>query len=348
MKHLHLTRVLAFALALVLLLGCTACGKKTADDTGDTVGQKDTQTTVELDGKFTLNYSASAGMNPYKTQNSDNLAVCGLVYETLTELTDAFEAEVGTDGAFTGIAAASSHVLCFKENCVHKIYGAKPSNFQVQVSSIPGVQAGCERAIRNVGETVYWWARDGLMAYGGGIPDRLSAPLGDAGYTDMCMGEDGHKLWLSGLRDGQPETLIYDIEQATFLPVDSRKAVQFAYHDGARYLAEETALWKTGTDRKNTDFAAVFGPFRQTSPAVLTGLTILADCVGECTLACAVRTERGDWMPVWASGRLSDGRARIPVPAVRGMQFWLRVTGRGDVTLQSIVRILHPDGPDDL
>ena len=83
------------ALALVLLLGCTACGKKTADDTGDTVGQKDTQTTVELDGKFTLNYSASAGMNPYKTQNSDNLVVCGLVYETLTELTDAFEAEPG-------------------------------------------------------------------------------------------------------------------------------------------------------------------------------------------------------------------------------------------------------------
>ena len=95
MKHLHLTRVLACALALVLLLGCTACGKKTADDTGDTVGQKDTQTTVELDGKFTLNYSASAGMNPYKTQNSDNLAVCGLVYETLTELTDSFEAEPG-------------------------------------------------------------------------------------------------------------------------------------------------------------------------------------------------------------------------------------------------------------
>ena len=39
MKHLHLTRVLAFALALVLLLGCTACGKKTTGDTGDTVGQ---------------------------------------------------------------------------------------------------------------------------------------------------------------------------------------------------------------------------------------------------------------------------------------------------------------------
>ena len=202
--------------------------------------------------------------------------------------------------------------------------------------------------MHNVGEIVYWWARDGLMAYGGGIPDRLSAPLGNQVYTDMCMGVDGHTLWLSGLKDGQPETLLYDIEQAAFLPMDARKAVQFACHDGALYFAEQTALWKTGPDRENTHLMAVFGPFRQTAPAVLTGLTILADCVGDCTLACEVRTERGDWTPVWASGRLSDGRARIPVPAVRGMQFWLRVTGRGDVTLQSIVRVMHPDGPDDL
>lgn len=44
MKHLHLTRLLAFALALTLLLGCAACGKDDADDTGETVGKKDTQT----------------------------------------------------------------------------------------------------------------------------------------------------------------------------------------------------------------------------------------------------------------------------------------------------------------
>ena len=50
MKHLHLTRLLAFALALTLLLGCAACGKDDADDTGETVGKKDTQTAVELDG----------------------------------------------------------------------------------------------------------------------------------------------------------------------------------------------------------------------------------------------------------------------------------------------------------
>lgn len=269
-----------------------------------------------------------------------------MVYEGLA--TDGFEAEVGTDGAFTGIAAASSHVLCFKENCVHKIYGAKPSNFQVQVSSIPGVQEGCARSVQNIGETIYWWARDGLMAYGGGIPDRLSAPLGEVPYTDVCTGADGHRLWISGLRDGKPETVMYDIEQGAFLPVDDMQVVQFAYHAGTLHRAAVNGLYQAADDRTDTPFSVVFGPFRQTTPAVLSGLTILADCVGACTLACAVHTGSGDWMPVWASGTLLDGRARIPVPAVRGMQFWLRVTGRGDVTLQSIVRVMHPDGPDDL
>ena len=48
MKHLHLTRLLAFALALTLLLGCAACGKDDADDTGETVGKKDAQTAAQL------------------------------------------------------------------------------------------------------------------------------------------------------------------------------------------------------------------------------------------------------------------------------------------------------------
>lgn len=268
-----------------------------------------------------------------------------MAYEGLA--TDGFETEVGTDGAFTGIAAASSHVLCFKEDCVHKVYGAKPSNFQVQVSQIPGVAAGCERSIVNLGETVYWWARDGLMAYGGGIPDRLSAPLGEAPYTAVCAGADGHLLWLSGLREGQPETLAYDTEQAAFLPVDTRQAVQFAGQGGTLYLAEADALWKAGESRKDSKFQAVFGPFRQSAPAVLTGLTLLADCAGDCALTCELRTPGSAWQAAWAGEGLPEGRARIPVRPARGMQFWLRLTGRGDITLQAIRRTIYPDGPAD-
>ena len=152
MKHLHLTRVLAFALALVLLLGCTACGKKTADDTGDTVGQKDTQTTVELDGKFTLNYSASAGMNPYKTQNSDNLAVCGLVYETLTELTDAFEAE---PGLFTKWSSDDGETWTFTVNTDRTFHdghqlNAQDAAYTIQTAAASPLYAGRLSAVKDV------------------------------------------------------------------------------------------------------------------------------------------------------------------------------------------------------
>ena len=152
MKHLHLTRVLAFTLALVLLLGCTACGKKTADDTGDTVGQKDTQTTVELDGKFTLNYSASAGMNPYKTQNSDNLAVCGLVYETLTELTDAFEAE---PGLFTKWSSDDGETWTFTVNTDRTFHdghqlNAQDAAYTIQTAAASPLYAGRLSAVKDV------------------------------------------------------------------------------------------------------------------------------------------------------------------------------------------------------
>ena len=152
MKHLHLTRVLAFALALVLLLGCTACGKKTADETGDIVGQKDTQTTVELDGKFTLNYSASAGMNPYKTQNSDNLAVCGLVYETLTELTDAFEAE---PGLFTAWSSDDGETWTFTVNTDRTFHdghqlNAQDAAYTIQTAAASALYAGRLSAVKDV------------------------------------------------------------------------------------------------------------------------------------------------------------------------------------------------------
>lgn len=152
MKHLHLTRLLAFALALALLLGCAACGKDDADDTGETVGKKDTQTAVELDGKFTLSYSASAGMNPYKTQNTDNLAICGLVYETLTELTDAFEAE---PGLFTEWSSDDGETWTFTvdtERAFHDghVLTAQDAAYSIRTAMASSLYAGRLSAVKEV------------------------------------------------------------------------------------------------------------------------------------------------------------------------------------------------------
>lgn len=264
-----------------------------------------------------------------------------MVYEGLA--TDGWETQVGTDGAFTGIAAASSHIICFKEDCVHKIYGAKPSNFQVQVSRIAGVQAGCARSIINVGEIIYWWARDGLMAYAGGIPDRLSDPLGDVPYTNVCTGVCGHTLYLAGKRAGQAEVLCYDLERGSFLPEDDCPVVQFAQQGGALYLAAPDGLWRAATGQEPVEWSAEFGPLRVQVPTVLTNLSIVADCTTGSTLRCAIRTDgQPQWHTIWAGEHA--GRIRIPIQPVRGEQFWVRLSGCGPTTLHGIVRTLYADG----
>ena len=46
--------------------------------------------------------------------------------------TDSYAASCGTDGPFTGAITHLGYPLFFKENCIHKVYGAEPSSFQIQ------------------------------------------------------------------------------------------------------------------------------------------------------------------------------------------------------------------------
>ena len=45
---------------------------------------------------------------------------------------DSYAATVGTQNEFTGIAAWSGYLFFFKEDGFHKLYGTKPSNYEMQ------------------------------------------------------------------------------------------------------------------------------------------------------------------------------------------------------------------------
>ncbi len=86
-------RLLPLVLAAALLLSCSGCGKKDESaGSGGSDAQKE-ESVSNSDGLFTLNYSASAGMNPYTTTNVWNQVVGQLVYETLTEVDETYTAQ---------------------------------------------------------------------------------------------------------------------------------------------------------------------------------------------------------------------------------------------------------------
>ena len=55
---------------------------------------------------------------------------------------DSYAVTVGTDGAFTGAASCMGSVLFFKENVLHKIYGARPSDFHHTLRCRRGQKCG--------------------------------------------------------------------------------------------------------------------------------------------------------------------------------------------------------------
>ena len=251
---------------------------------------------------------------------------------------DGWETAVGTGGDFTGCAAYASHVLFFKEDCVHKVYGVKPSNFQVQVSRIPGVQAGCERSILNVGETVYWWARDGLVAYGGGVPDRLSAPLGEDGWESVCAGAVGHTLYLSGLRAGVGETTALNLETGLFAPQDETQALAFAGQAGTLYALRDDGLYAPDPDAVPA-WEAVLGPFGDARGArrLLSRIVLVIEPESTCELTVRLSADGGPFEPVWAGAVLPPGVLRIPVVLRDGERFALRLSGRGRMRVRALV-----------
>ena len=68
---------------------------------------------------------------------------------------DSYAVTVGSDGPFTGAATCMGYALFFKENTLHKLYGSKPSDFQLSSLRCRGVAKGAARSLCVINETLY-------------------------------------------------------------------------------------------------------------------------------------------------------------------------------------------------
>lgn len=78
---------------------------------------------------------------------------------------DSYAVTVGSDGPFTGAATCMGYALFFKENTLHKLYGSKPSDFQLSSLRCRGVARNAARSLCVLNETLYYLSSDGVMAW---------------------------------------------------------------------------------------------------------------------------------------------------------------------------------------
>ncbi len=159
--------------------------------------------------------------------------------------------EVGSGGPFTGACAYGGYPLLFKENHIYRVYGSKPSAFQLLDTETLGCEAGSSRSFAVVGQTLYYKSPAGFAAYAGSVPALIDQPLGPARREDAVAGTDGRKYYVT-CRQGEDWSLyVYDTQLDLWHREDDTQAIDFAWCAGELYfLAADGNIWQTGRVRE--------------------------------------------------------------------------------------------------
>ena len=135
---------------------------------------------------------------------------------------DSYAVTVGSDGAFTGAASCMGYALFFKENTLHKLYGSKPSDFQLSSLRCRGVAQNAARSLCVLNETLYYLSPDGVMAWDGSLPTKVSGALDAAKLSNVQSAVGGAldgRYYLHISRESA-RLLVYDTEKGLWSEED--------------------------------------------------------------------------------------------------------------------------------
>lgn len=264
------------------------------------------------------------------------------VFDGLTG--DSYYIDVGSDGEFTGCIPYSSHICFFKENTLHKLYGSKPSNFQVVTSQVYGVQAGCERSMRVINETLFYKGVNGVYAYTGGVPELISSKFGTVRFSEACAESDGERYYISMKRGTQWNLFVYDVQRNIWLREDDMHCVDMAFLGGYVYLlSADCCLYKIDSAGLKTDieWSVTFCPFTETInerkgySKFHLRLELGADSWFTVELKRDYETQ---WHTVYTTHNERARTISIPVIPARCDSVEIRLSGKGECLVRTFIR----------
>lgn len=276
--------------------------------------------------------------------------------------TDSYAVEVGSPGDFTAAFSYLGYPVFFKEDHIYKVYGYKPSNFQVMASASLGVAKGQELTLAIAGEILFYVSRVGVVAYSGGIPQKISGPLGLTRISDFAAaGSDGRKYYLFANATDYVGTyfrtvFVYDTETKLWHQ-ESPGGLGLAWtwdSGGLYYLTRAGRIWLVSgdlSDELNDDYGGTpeeflpatveFADFTEYSPDKkgVGKILVRMETEGSTTVTVRIMYDSdGFWHDV---RQVSGGAKRsevLPIVPRRCDHYRLRFVGTGAWYLHSLTR----------
>lgn len=265
--------------------------------------------------------------------------------------TDSYTVSVGSDGVFTGMTSYLGYVLAFKENCIHKVYGTMPANFQITTTNCRGVQKGSEYSLCAVNEKLFYKSRNDICVYDGSLPQGVSDAFANQTFSEARAGAYGSRYVVS-MKDAQGQWGIYtfDTERGIWHREDEVHALMFAQlDDDLVYIdADSKKLMseggKHGTLERAVQWEAVSGIIGYEYPdqkyLSRFNLRMKMNEGDVCEILVRYDSE-GEWI---SEGAIRGGNVQsftIPVIPRRCDHMQLMLRGVGDVKIYSIAKILE-------
>lgn len=265
--------------------------------------------------------------------------------------TDSYTASCGTDGPFTGAITHMGYPLFFKEQCVHKVFGSYPANFQIQATECRGVQAGCSKSLAIVNETLFYKARSGICAFDGSLPTEVSYALGNIAYSDAVGGAHGAKYYVSMKdADGNWNLFVYDTQKGMWHREDSLHASDFCSHKGELYCIDAdsmniiTMLGSGEEDTGKVEWMVETGELGISSPDMkyISRLTVrMSMGVGSMAQFYAQYDAQDEWVSVCTIFGTDLRSFSIPIRPRRCDHMKLKIRGEGACRIYSITKTIE-------
>ncbi len=265
--------------------------------------------------------------------------------------TDSYVASVGTDGQFTGAITHLGYPLFFKENCVHKVYGNYPANYQIQTTACRGVQKGSSKSLAIVNETLYYKSSSGICAYDGSLPVEMSSALGDVQYENAVAGVLGNKFYISMAdEDGEYHLFVYDTRKGMWHKEDNTQATEFCNCRGDLYYIDYAdkqikSVKGTGTlDTKPVKWMAETGIIGTDSPdkKYISRLDIRLSLTVGARVYIFIQYDSLDvWEQIFATAGNTLKSFPVPIRPKRCDHLRLRIAGEGEAKIYSICKTIE-------
>lgn len=158
---------------------------------------------------------------------------------------DSYSVSVGSDGAYTAVGKYLNYLLFFKEDCLHKLSGSKPANYQLTYEkNVLSVERGSEKSVQLVNDVLYYKWRGGICAYDGASATDISRDLGEDSYTAAVAASYSDKYYVSMVnkRSGKRELFVYDTVKGIWNRQDEANIIDFLIFEGGLYALEENVI----------------------------------------------------------------------------------------------------------